>query len=128
MEFKDRLRQLRIEKELTQEGFGKQFNVIKQTVSSWENGNSKPDIAMAAQMADFFDVSSDYLLGLSNERRPGDGVQAIDDPEVQEFAQRINAHFRANPEMTPKERREVMEDAYDVLRVIFNRRKRDGKE
>ncbi|WP_312560907.1 helix-turn-helix transcriptional regulator [Anaerospora sp.] len=67
MDFKERLRKLRVDKGITQEEFGKIFNVIKQTVSSWENGNSRPDIDSAAKIADFFDVSLDYLLGRTNE-------------------------------------------------------------
>ena len=63
MEFKDKLRELRQRKDLTQEELGKVFNVIKQTVSSWENGNSKPDIEMAGRIADFFGVTTDHLLG-----------------------------------------------------------------
>jgi transcriptional regulator with XRE-family HTH domain len=63
VEFKERLRELRNSKGLTQEELGRKFNVIKQTVSSWEKGNSSPDIKMAAQLADFFGVTTDNLLG-----------------------------------------------------------------
>jgi repressor LexA len=66
MEFKDRLRELRSGIDLTQEELGKRFNVIKQTISSWENGNSRPDIDMALDLAKFFGVSTDYLLGLKS--------------------------------------------------------------
>ncbi|MBP2643561.1 MAG: transcriptional regulator, family [Firmicutes bacterium] len=68
--FGEILKELRKEKNLTQEDFGKQFNVIKQTVSSWENGNSRPDIDLAAQIADYFNVTTDYLLGRSPHRKP----------------------------------------------------------
>jgi len=63
MEFKDRLKFLRLNKKMTQEELGKKFNVIKQTISSWENGNSRPDIDLASDLADFFNVTIDYLLG-----------------------------------------------------------------
>ncbi len=69
MEFKDRLKELRLNKKMTQEELGKTFNVIKQTISSWENGNSRPDIDMASKIADFFEVTTDYLLGRTNESR-----------------------------------------------------------
>lgn len=67
MEFKDRLRELRNRSGLMQEEFGKEFNVIKQTVSSWENGNSRPDIEAATHIADFFNITADYLLGRSDK-------------------------------------------------------------
>jgi transcriptional regulator with XRE-family HTH domain len=69
MEFKDRLKELRLNRKMTQEELGKTFNVIKQTISSWENGNSRPDIDMASKIADFFEVTTDYLLGRTNESR-----------------------------------------------------------
>lgn len=73
MAFKDRLRDLRNKRGLTQEEFGKVFNVIKQTVSSWEKGNSKPDLDLASSMADFFGVSTDDLLDRPADTMPVSG-------------------------------------------------------
>lgn len=58
-----RIRQLRKETGLTQEALGKKLGVIKQTVSSWENGISEPNSEVLSNMASIFDVSIDYLLG-----------------------------------------------------------------
>jgi transcriptional regulator with XRE-family HTH domain len=66
--FKERLKQLRIEKELNQPELAKQLNVAKQTVSNWENGNRTPDSEMLIIIADFFDCSVDYLLGRTEDR------------------------------------------------------------
>lgn len=94
MDFKERLRKLRTDKGLTQEEFGKLFNVIKQTVSSWENGNSRPDIDSAAKIADFFNVSLDYLLGrtevpidVTNETLNKIDLALNEDPELLAFWQ-----------------------------------------
>lgn len=70
MEFKDKLRELRQGKNLTQEELGKVFNVIKQTVSSWENGNSKPDFEIVGKMADFFNTTTDELFGRKSQAAP----------------------------------------------------------
>lgn len=59
----NRIRQLRKEAELTQEAIGKKLGVIKQTVSSWENGISEPNSDVLSNMASIFGVSIDYLLG-----------------------------------------------------------------
>ena len=43
------------------------MGVIKQTVSSWENGISEPNSEVLLNMASIFDVSVDYLLGKSDK-------------------------------------------------------------
>lgn len=63
MEFKDRLRELRLEKGCTQAELGKALCLTKMAVSHWEKGNSEPGIAQLRSLADFFDVSVDYLIG-----------------------------------------------------------------
>jgi len=82
MEFKDRLKELRLTKKITQEELGKAFSVIKQTISSWENGNSRPDIDMASKIADFFEITTDYLLCRTDEPRRAQTIAAhrTDDP------------------------------------------------
>lgn len=61
--FRERLKKLRISKGLNQNELAQILNVAKQTVSNWENGNRMPDSEMLVKIADFFDVSVDYLLG-----------------------------------------------------------------
>ena len=41
MDFKDRLRELRKHKGLTQKQLGEKFGLVKQTLSSYENGNQR---------------------------------------------------------------------------------------
>ena len=53
---------IRKEKQLTQEEFGKLFHVTRQTVSNWENGKSYPDLQILVNMSDQFDISLDTLL------------------------------------------------------------------
>lgn len=53
---------MRKEQALTQEEFGKIFHVTRQTVSSWENEKSYPDLQILISMSEMFDVSLDKLL------------------------------------------------------------------
>ena len=48
--------------------FAKILGVSKQCVSNWENDNVVPSIDMLCRIADYFGVSTDYLLGRSDER------------------------------------------------------------
>ena len=65
--FGDKLKELRKNSNLTQEEFGKLFNVAKNTVSYWEANISKPDIDLIKEIAQYFGVTTDYLLGLNQE-------------------------------------------------------------
>ncbi|WP_027633344.1 helix-turn-helix domain-containing protein [Clostridium hydrogeniformans] len=58
----DRIKELREDKCLNQQELGKMFNVHKGTISNWENGKRTPDADMIIKIADYFNVSIDYLL------------------------------------------------------------------
>lgn len=61
--FGKRLKQLREERNLRQEDLGKIVNVEKSTVSQWESGKRTPDVGTILALADYFGVSTDFLLG-----------------------------------------------------------------
>ena len=58
-----RIKELRKQNHLTQSELGSKLGVIKQTVSSWENGVSSPNNDTLANIASIFGVTTDYLLG-----------------------------------------------------------------
>ena len=58
---------LRRGKGITQETLAKHLNVTNQTVSKWEAGQCYPDIQLLPEIADFFGVSLDELLGHTTE-------------------------------------------------------------
>lgn len=60
--FADRLKQLRIKKGLTQVEFAKKFNISSGTIAMWETGKRTPDVETLKKIANFFDVTLDYLL------------------------------------------------------------------
>lgn len=63
MKFGNILRQLREEKELSQVELAKKLNITSQSLSQYELSKRMPDIEMVNRLADFFNVSVDYLLG-----------------------------------------------------------------
>ncbi|MBY6898071.1 helix-turn-helix domain-containing protein [Clostridium botulinum] len=66
--FGDRLKELREEKEMTQEELGKLLNVSRQTISGYEAGAIEPSISNLVKLANIFNVSLDYLLCRTKER------------------------------------------------------------
>lgn len=63
----ERLKQLRLQKQLTKRDIAKYFNVAESTYGKWELGQRKPDLKTLASLADFFGVSVDYILGLADD-------------------------------------------------------------
>lgn len=64
----DNIRRLRQDRGLRQEELGRRVGASKQSVSNWENGNIAPSIDLLLRLADFFGVSTDYLLGREDQR------------------------------------------------------------
>jgi len=59
----ENIRNLRQKHGINQVEFAREMNVSKQCVSNWENDNVLPSIEMLVKIADFFKVSTDFLLG-----------------------------------------------------------------
>ena len=59
----ERIKQLRQARSMTQVELASGLGVSKQCVSNWENDYIQPSIEMLIKLADFFKVSTDYLLG-----------------------------------------------------------------
>jgi len=56
------LRELRKEKELTQEQLAEQFNVSNRTVSRWETGTNMPDLSVLVELSDFYQVDIKEII------------------------------------------------------------------
>lgn len=73
-ELSERLKNLREEKGISMdkmcEDLSKIYNMnlAKSTISKWENGKSEPTMSYARVLAKYFDVSLDYIIGLTNEK------------------------------------------------------------
>lgn len=61
--FAKRLRDLRESRNLQQKDIAKELDVLEATVSMWETGKRIPYSDMLIKLANFFEVSVDYLLG-----------------------------------------------------------------
>ncbi len=68
----ERLRLLRTDKGIHQEELGSILDLSQQAISAYENGTKQPPIDILIRIADFFDVSVDYLLERTNIRKHGD--------------------------------------------------------
>ncbi|AOZ95978.1 helix-turn-helix domain-containing protein [Butyrivibrio hungatei] len=61
----ENIKKYRKEMNLTQSDLAEAFGITEGAVSKWESGNTVPDISLLMDLADFFDISVDTLLGYS---------------------------------------------------------------
>ncbi len=71
----DIIRKLRKEKKITQEALAAAMQVSRSTIAMWETSGSRPKQDSLKKLADYFDVSADYLLGLTPCRARGEQVE-----------------------------------------------------
>ncbi|MYY90997.1 helix-turn-helix domain-containing protein [Ligilactobacillus salivarius] len=67
--FGSRLKDLRNERKLTQDDLGKLLNVSGKTIGTWERDSRQPNIESINKLATIFSVTTDYLLGNSDEKK-----------------------------------------------------------
>lgn len=96
----DRIKELRELSGLTQTALARQLSVTRSSVNAWEMGTSTPSIDKILDLADFFHVSTDYILGKDN-------TQYIDisylDKEAQEMVHRLVYYCRKFYNRPPEE-------------------------
>jgi len=62
-----RIKELRLARGINQVKLAEALGVTKQSVSNWENDNIQPSIEILMKLAEYFCVSTDYLLGLEEK-------------------------------------------------------------
>ena len=70
MSFGSRIKEMRIEKHLSQSSLAAELGVSTNTISQYETDKRFPDQAGIINICHYFQISSDYLLGLSKIPRP----------------------------------------------------------
>ena len=68
MEFKDRIKELRQEKALSVGAFAEKLGKSESAIRMWETGKAKPDADTLITLSEYFNCSTDFLLGISNYR------------------------------------------------------------
>ncbi|MFY0742124.1 helix-turn-helix transcriptional regulator [Solibacillus silvestris] len=85
MDFGTRLTTLRKQKKLLQADLAKKIGIARATYGAYEQGTRQPDFDTLEKIADFFEVSTDYLLG-----RTDTAVLTLQEKDEQEFQAFIN--------------------------------------
>jgi transcriptional regulator with XRE-family HTH domain len=67
-DFPTRLKELRIQNVKSQKDLADILNVSQNAIYNWENGKREPSLDMLKKIADYFEVSFDYLMGFEDHR------------------------------------------------------------
>jgi len=85
----DRIKQLRKENKLTQHEFGALFGLYDSTISMYETGKRTPEYGIIVKIADYFNVSIDWLLG----RVENKNIIVIDKDSMPEALKNIGVEY-----------------------------------
>lgn len=108
---KTRLKELRKEARMNQQEVADAVNVNQRVISHWENGRNMPDLVKLNILADFFNVSTDYLLGRTDDRTPPEPI-----PEPVPEPITLAAHETDGTDGVSRERMEqIIIEAYNAL-------------
>lgn len=115
----ERLKNEREKNNLTQEEFGKKFNLNKQYISYYENGKREPSIDLIVGFAKELKVSTDYLLGNSDYRTTQEEQLASKDILTQEA---INKLLELTPEVKSFFLDTLMSNNkfFDYIKMLFH--------
>jgi HTH-type transcriptional regulator, competence development regulator len=87
MTFGKRLRFLRKKRNMTQKDLADRFNLGESTIGMYERDEREPSFEFVRQLADFFNVTTDYLLGRTDNPNP---LEKDDIPEELNTLTKIN--------------------------------------
>lgn len=110
----DTLKKLRNMRNLTSEELCSQINIKSGSYRNYERNDRKPDYETLIKLADFYGVTTDYLLGRPNAKPPADPVEEFADKvQMQEQEQIILKKWLALDE---KKRQAVFDFMVDIVR------------
>ena len=106
----DKIRELRLEHRMSQTELARAVHASQQAVTKWENGRSEPSSSAIADIANYFNVSSDYLLGRTTNRIPDKDLSKN---------QKLVA-YSIDPDISDEERNDIIE----MVKIAMKNRRR----
>lgn len=109
---KTRIKELRLEKKLTQQSLAEYLGINQATVSKLENDSTTLDAMLLIRLSHFFHVSTDYVLYLSEQRLNADLLLADNVHHLKKYQHLISLYQK----MTPGQQK----DCYNFLCSLLN--------
>lgn len=112
--FGERLRNLRLEKGMTQEELASSFNLHKTRISQYELNKRQADDDMKKKLADFFNVSLDYLMGSTDIKESADSILRSSDIT-------IALHSNHDYDELPDEARQEIANFIEYIKIKYKK-------
>lgn len=90
--FQERLKELRIEKNASQKELAQIIGTTNSSICDWERGRTQPGLAEIIKLCEFFQISTDYLLGRTDEL--GAVIPLSSSPSLSDDEEKLVAGFR----------------------------------
>ena len=84
-----RLKEIRKQEGISQEEIAKFLNITQSAYSNYENDNREPDYKTLVKLSEYFDVSIDYLFGLSSSPKSIDKNDCVLTQEELQMVERL---------------------------------------
>lgn len=125
--FGRRLRTLRQSFGLSQIELSEYLNISQQALSKWENNSAQPDNNSLKKLSDKFDVSVDYLLGISDNKNPRYGLYTKTLSDEEGYTIEIKTKIPFN-ELSQDDKKEIIDVAMEnLIEVKKEIREKDAK-
>lgn len=123
MELGEIIKELRINKGLTQERLGQLINLAESTISLYESNKRSPDYETLKKIADFFEVTTDYLLGRTNKKKLANINNSTIKSNSLEQDYFLDDLLKRVPDLTDKEKESLEAHLDFAIKLIEKERK-----
>lgn len=127
----NKLKQLRNITHLTQSEFAKKIDVARTTYAMYEQGNREPDYETLKRIAKFHGVTTDYLLGTSEDKNPKSltneetalykqaGISDIEYNNLDAYQKEVIDFFVSREKLAFKNQPENILDALEQFEIFY---------
>lgn len=116
----DRIKELRKQKKLTQQGLADKIEASRDTITKYENARSTPTLAMLSLIADALDTTVDYLQGKTDNALKTPAVDDSGDENEQLSPNQRRIAFSIDPDISDEER----DDLIKLFEIAIKNRRR----
>ena len=114
--FQERFSELINSSSKSRTAIASEFGVAKQTISAWTTGQTSPRLPVVSSLADYFGVSSDWLLGFDVSKYPA-SEDPPDDPVEQPANDDVRLLIRGLNKLSPDQ----LEQAKNMMKIMFTK-------
>ena len=118
----DRLRTLRNQKKKTQQQVSEYIGITRPAYTAYEKGTRNPDYGILEKLATYFEVTTDYLLGISGDKEPVHREAGISDNDynnLSAYQKEVIDFFVTREQLSFKNQPENILDALEQFEVFY---------